>query len=118
MELQDKSNILLCSCKKTFENEQNGIAIAHMHLETNQNNSINNTRLSLTNLNKKDIEQKFYSTKNFQVYRLCEIDSNQENDIEAKYFLAGGYDTLKKIGMIKLYQLNTENLDIKYLQDL
>ena len=114
MEYKDKSNILLCGCKKSFENGENGIVIAHLYLETNQNNSINMTRLSSTF----DIEQKFYYTKNFQVYCLCEIYSNEENDTELKYFLAGGFDTDKKIGMIKLFQLDKENLDIKYLQDL
>jgi hypothetical protein len=117
--LNDKSYILLCGCKKILNNEGNGIFMANLNLETMLNVSINITRLSATDkIDQEEIDNKFYSTKNFQVYCLCQINLNQENGASPKYFLSGGFDTDKKIGVIKLYQLNVESLDIKYLQDL
>ena len=93
-------------------------------------------RLKLNkNINYINISKIFYDTGNFQVYCFCQIlkfDYLKEIMIlnryekimtETEYFLVGGFDSIKKKGLIKLYQLNYNNdnfdlTDIEYIQDI
>ena len=106
MKFKNGPKFLLVGNKKIKNSEKNGILIVNMDLKI------------------KGIKTNFYDTNNFQIYCLCQIILKKENGADSKYvltqfFLAGGFDLDKKIGMVKLFQLkNEKNLDIKYIQDL
>jgi len=106
MKFKNGPKFLLVGNKKIKNSEKNGILIVNMNLKI------------------KGIKTNFYDTNNFQIYCLCQIILKKENGADSKYvltqfFLAGGFDLDKKIGMVKLFQLkNEKNLDIKYIQDL
>ena len=106
MKFKNGPKFLLVGNKKIKNSEKNGILIVNMDLKL------------------KGIKTNFYDTNNFQIYCLCQIILKKENGADSKYvltqfFLAGGFDLDKKIGMVKLFQLkNEKNLDIKYIQDL
>ena len=85
---------LLCGCKNKDENEnENGILVINLLLS-------------------KDI---FVPTSNFEAYCFCPIFINtkkKEGEIKnyyTNYFLAGGFDSEKKRGAIKLFKLITED---------
>ena len=109
-----KNKIILCACKKYNKNQKNGI-------------------LLLKFLNKSfKIYEKFYNTKNFEVYCFCPIliinqdknifDKKEKIIIDTEYFFVGGFDNYKKKGIIKIYQVkyneNFEKTEINYLNDI
>jgi hypothetical protein len=112
--------MMLCACKKYIKGQKNGILLLKMKI----GNDINDIKIS----------EKFYDTKYFEVYCFCPIliwDSSDYNifDIEknkiidTEYFFAGGLDTKKNKGMIRLYKLNHNNkqlnkIKIEYIQDI
>ena len=118
----NKYKIILCACKKYYDDQKNGILLVNANLGDN-----------------KDIEEPFYETNNFEVYCFCPIlkveNKNQfiENNVnesykekiiitDTKYFLVGGFDTEKREGKIKLYKMiygeKAWNTKIKELQDI
>ena len=118
----NKYKIILCACKKYYDDQKNGILLVNANLGDN-----------------KDIEEPFYETNNFEVYCFCPIlkveNKNQfiENNVnesykekikitDTKYFLVGGFDTEKIEGKIKLYKMiygeKAWNTKIKELQDI
>ena len=118
-ELEEKK-ILLCSCKKYKNGQKNGILLVNIKLD-----------------DCKIIENEFYETDNFEVYCSCQIldfennniNSNKYNNkkliIEDKeyFFLVGGFDLDKRVGIIKLFKLiyNIKNITktkIEFIQDI
>jgi hypothetical protein len=81
----ENKKLLLVACKKYFKDDKNGILLINLQF------------------NNDDIEkkcQKFYDTKNFEVYCFCplfEIKNMFGNTqkIETEYFLVGGFDLNK-----------------------
>ena len=115
---KNNNKILLCACKKYIKSQKNGILLLKLEI----NNDINISKI-------------FYDTGKFEVYCFCQIFKfNILNEImilkrykkimiETEYFLVGGFDTIKRKGLIKLYRLNYNNdnfnlTDIKYIQDI
>ena len=109
----ENSKLLLVACKKYFKDDKNGILL--VILKFNEN------------IEKK--YQKFYETKNFEVYCFCPIlnivnktvfDADQK--IETEYFFIGGFDLDKNQGLIKLYKViyndEIEKIEIKFIQDI
>jgi len=114
---KDKNyKLLLFACKKYIQDDKNGILLLKLKL-----NDDNNKKL-----------EKFYDTKNFEVYCFCQIsiirdkkffennDKTQAN--ETDYFLVGGFDLRQREGLIKLYQIIYDdefgNIEIEYIQDI
>ena len=111
---REKEKLLLVACKKYLKDDKNGILLL---------------KLQFYNDEKKE---KFYDTKNFEVYCFCpifkielkslftKIEKNQINETE--YFLVGGFDIDKNEGLIKLYKViyddNIENIEIEYVLDI
>ena len=106
--------ILLCSCKKYYQGQKNGILLI-------------NTRNLYT---EKNIYTYFYDSKDFEIYCFCpilkisaeNITENIFNYIGTNYFLAGGFDNLKCLGCIKLFKViydekNYQN-KIEFVQDI
>ena len=114
---QEKNILLLCACKKYIKDDKNGILLLQLQLEKDNNNKI---------------FEKFYDTKNFEVYCFCPIseiknkyvlDKNDEPQInETEYFFVGGFDLDKKEGLIKLYKViyddEIEKIEIEYILDI
>ena len=101
-------NILLCACKSYTTNQKNGILLIEPELKEN-----------------KDVYHEFYET-DFEVHCFCQIndiineniDNNIDNTITIKktrYFLVGGFNREKGIGVISLYKFifDKKNLHIK-----
>jgi hypothetical protein len=92
----------------------------------NYNRSQNGILLIILQFNKDDINekyQKFYDFKNFEVYCFCPLlenknFTNNEQKIETEYFLVGGFDLIKKQGLIKLYKVEIEKKEIEFIQDI
>jgi hypothetical protein len=123
MPREDKNNnrIILAACKKYQKNQKNGILLVNSSLE-----------------DKKDIENPFYETDNFEVHCFCPIlivkNSNKSyNNIneeykkgiqitDTDYFLVGGFDEDRMEGAIRLYKIiyneNNYKTTIKYIQDI
>ncbi len=111
------NEIILCACKKYKKKQNNGILFAILNLNNITNNNIYN---------------KFYNTNNFEVFCFCQIANininiNKEESPKAeisytKYILVGGFDSDKKEGLIKLYELNFKkninDCEIKFIQDI
>ena len=115
---QKNSKLLLVACKKYFKEDKNGILLVNLKF------------------NEGDIKktyQKFYDTKNFEVYCFCplveiktNIDLNNDNvqkiEIETEYFLLGGLDLEKREGLIKLYKViyydEFEKIEIEFIHDI
>ena len=109
-ESKEEEKYLICACKKYFKDQDNGIL--------------------LINMNDNKYNSKFYNTRDFEVHCFCQImePSNKkihindfENDISpTNFFLVGGFDTIKREGLIKLYKLigDTNQKEIKFLQDI
>ena len=108
---EDNKKILLSSClHKYSKSQENGIMMININLEYNQE-----SRYCC-----------FYTTYDFRVYCFCPLlktDNNNKDENKIQYFFAGGYDTKKKQGKIKLYKINYNNNNfeyskIKFLRDL
>ena len=99
-----KNRVLLAACKKFNSNGKNGILL------------INTINLE-EEINKKNTF--FYDTKDFEVYCFCPILNNY-GDI--KYVFVGGFDSNEKIGYIKLFKINFDNLfyqnSLVFIRDL
>ena len=107
MNINETNKILLCSCKKYFPSQKNGILLINP-----RNHNI-------------DIIEPFYDTGEFEVFCLCQLYLNNNgsyNDSYSKYFLVGGFDVEKRQGLIKLYQLicneNICEAKIKFILDI
>ena len=113
------NKILLCACKKYKEGQKNGILLLKLNLS-------NNFQV---------LSNKFYETKNFEVYCFCPIskfyninDLNfvlKKNNkmIETDFFLVGGLNLENNQGMIKLYKVNYnkkkfEKTEIEFVKDI
>ena len=98
--------VLLASCKKYFsEQKGNGILLIE-YLDNN-----------------KKIKEIFYNTDDFEVNCICQIkDFNNKNHKKNIFFLAGGFDSEKGEGKIKLFEIFHENEEngnsLEYLQDI
>ena len=102
------------ACKKYTKSQKNGILLIKI-------------KIGIT------ITEKFYETKNFEVFCFCHIFKserpnkmmilNKNKMIETEYFLVGGFEQNKKRGLIKLYKINYNNTNfdltnIEYIQDI
>ena len=111
MKLENDKEILLCACKKYTSSQNNGILLIEPEIKKN-----------------KDIYSCFIETEDFEVNCFCTLTKKdkKENNIilNTNYFLVGGYDTLKRKGLIKLYKITTTNksntfsCEIEFLQDI
>ena len=95
MHINENCKILLCACKKYFDEQKNGILLVNPQLEDSQ-----------------EIINPFYDTGDFEVFCFCQIlifDNEYSNkNSKGKYsnfFFVGGFDKEKGEGIIKLYKL-------------
>ena len=116
--------ILLCACKQYKKGQKNGILLVNSNLGDNKN-----------------VYKPFYETQAFKPYCFCPILNYKKikdegkinyNNIEefrkniiienTNYFLVGGFDEEKRIGIIKLYKVNFSDkacfTTIEYIQDI
>ena len=102
--------IVICACKKNTKYQKNGILLVNSHIEDNQ-----------------DIFDSFYYTSSFEPYSFCELKYIYKTEKEIKnfetfYFLVGGFDSTKGVGVIKLYKIIYEykayNSKIEYIDDI
>ena len=102
--------IILCACKKNTKYQRNGILLVNSHIEDNQ-----------------EIFNCFYDTSSFEPYSFCELKYIYKTEKEIKkfetnYFLVGGFDAFKGVGIIKLYKIIYEykayNTRIEYIDDI
>ena len=118
-ENENNNKFLLCACKD--ESQKNGILL--VKIEINNYNSLSS---------------RFFDTKDFEVYCFCQIckfenpnitnmilreDHDKNKMIGTEYFLIGGFDSINKQGLIKLYKINYNNdnlelIKIEYIQDI
>ena len=115
--INENRQILLCSCKKE---KKHGFLVLNMNLEKGD----------------KKFNEFFYETKNFEPSCICQL-SNVENDNsitdditdeqnieveDTEFFVVGGFDPDKRIGVLKLYKLQYDkdhkNIIVKYLIDI
>jgi len=115
-ETQSNNKILLCACKKYLSNQKNGILLVNAQVDDN-----------------KDIKKPFYDTGSFEVYCICpilriaakekiSIFKENINIYDTDYFLAGGFDSSKNKGIIRLYKLvrsdKIEDTTIEFIQNI
>ena len=120
-EKDNNNKFLLCACKKYNKSQKNGILLV---------------KIEINNYN--EISSIFYDTKDFEVYCFCQICRFENPNIEimilmdnkynnkmigTEYFLVGGFNSIKKQGVIKLYKIyfNNDNFEltkIEYIQDI
>ena len=97
-ENNNKSKILLCACRKYNKNQKNGILLVEPLLKENE-----------------EVYHDFYEA-DFEVQCLCpiiDIEKENNNNVFNKninssdtlYFLVGGLDVEKRIGIIKLFKV-------------
>ena len=104
---KDKKEILLCACKKYKLSQKNGILIINPEIKE-----------------KEEIKFNFYDTEEFEVNCFCPINIKEKNSyFTSNYFLVGGYDNEKNIGIIKLYKITSNdkfntNFNLTLLQDI
>jgi hypothetical protein len=118
-ETKTKNKILLCACKKYFDDQKNGIYLANLQLDDKQ--GINKTSYD------------FIDTGNFEVFCFCPIlKINPDNNIletekekiiiDTEYFFVGGFNVDKREGEIKLYKVIFDKKDndnkIEFVQDI
>ena len=118
-EVKAKNKILLCACKKYFDDQRNGIYLANLQLDDKE--GINKTSYD------------FYNTGNFEVFCFCpnliiNPDNNileKENEkkiIDTEYFFVGGFNLDKREGEIKLFKVifdeKDNNYKIEFVQDI
>ena len=107
--INNENKVLLCACKKYIKNQKNGILVVNFE-------------------GIKTINHFFHETNNFEVYCFCPIFLfkrgnilNENPKYMTNYFFAGGFDTKKRQGLIKIYRLiiNEDNFcnKIEYIQD-
>ena len=105
------------SCKKE---KKNGFLILNMDLEKKE----------------KEIYEYFYETKNFEPYCIYQISNVENNNSingkitnerninieETGFFMVGGFDPDKRMGIIKLYKIQVnkkdKNIKVRYLIDI
>ena len=94
IKIENHSNLLV-ACRKYNSSQKNGVLVADMNLVEEEN-----------------IKYKFYDTQNFEVYCFMQI-------LNTYFIFIGGFDSEKRIGMIKLYKLckESEN-EIIHVQDI
>ena len=101
----ENKKILLCACKKYIDNQRNGILL-----------------IKPENIKSKEISSRFFDTKEFEVNCFCHIKQIKSNDnYKNNFFFAGGFDTEKRQGVIKLYKYDLKNekeMDIEFLEDI
>ena len=115
-ETKVNNKILLCACKKYFDDQKNGIYLANPQLD-----------------DKQGINKPFYDTGSFEVFCFCPIlEINPDNDLEEKgkekkkldtdYFFVGGYNNDKSVGEIKLFKVifseKASDNKIEFVQDI
>ena len=106
---KDNKKFLLCGCKKYISGQENGIMIIDTEIKENE-----------------DLIYKFYNTNDFEVNCFCQINIKNDNGnyVKTNFFFVGGFDNLKRCGMIKLYKIKYDNknnlvyFDIEYLQEI
>ena len=117
--IDEKRQILLCTCKKGKE-KKNGFLVLNMDLEKKE----------------KEIYEYFYETKNFEPYCIYQISNVENNNSingkitnerninieETGFFMVGGFDPDKRMGIIKLYKIQVnkkdKNIKVRYLIDI
>ena len=116
-EIESENKILLCACKKYLKCQKNGILFINIKFIVNNIHGIN-------------INSHFYETGNYEVYCFCPLFKIKEKKIinneiikeKTDFFLVGGFDQNKKLGIIKLYKIIYEskffNNRIEYIQDI
>ena len=115
-EVKCNNKILLCACKKYFDDQKNGIYLSNPQLDDKQ--GINNP---------------FYDTGSFEVFCFCPIVIINPNNnilekgkkkeiIDTEYFFVGGFNIDKKEGEIKLFKViyseKARNNKIEFVQDI
>ena len=107
--------LLFAACKKYKRGQKNGILFIILKI---QNDNIYN------------IYKEFYDTINYEVYCFCPIYEisydkflvDKISERETEYFLVGGFDLIKREGLIKLYKViyneDFKKIKIKYILDL
>ena len=109
MNTNNNLKILLCACKKYNSKQKNGILLVIFDEENIE------------------FQEKFYGTKNFEVYCFCQIYQKDKNilvngDKLTDLFLVGGFDSKKGVGIIQLYKMqysdDNKNIEIKFIQDI
>ena len=115
------NNILLCACKKYYNDQKNGILIINGDIH-DYNNTYKN----------------FFDTDSFEVNCFCpikkvynknadfdNINKEYKNNItitETDYFFVGGFDLKKRKGKVKLFKLilneGISDINIEFLQDI
>ena len=109
MKINNKNNesifvneILLCGCKKYLSNQKNGILLVEPQLKDNS-----------------EVYHSFYET-DYEVNCFCPIINIQKDNgiinknieiIKTNHFLVGGYDNIKRKGILKLYKLIFDEKD-------
>ena len=108
---QNNENYLICACKKYLDEQVNGILLVNI---------------------KNDYSTYFLPTDEFEVYCICQICEEQTSGYMlinqrdkgkgTEFFLAGGFDKIKRQGKIKLFKLykNKKSGETKiiFLQDI
>mgnify|MGYP002626225252 CR=1 FL=1 len=97
--------VLFCPCVNNKDNKDNGFILADTNIEKD-----------------KEIEYNIQYTGSFITYSVCQIKSHKNNLEKEKndlsnLLLLSGFDTLKRRGGVKLYQLKNK-FDVKFLQDI
>ena len=118
MKIPNRNNckLLLFACQKYRKDDKNGILLLKIKLSNDKGEKF----------------EKFYDTKNFEVYCFCPIletgkksyleknDKAQANETE--YFFVGGFDLDKNEGIIKLFKViydnEIEKIEIKYIRNI
>ena len=118
MGIPNKNNckLALFACKKYRKGDKNGILLLKLQFYIDNGKKF----------------EKFYDTKNFEVYCFCPIFELKDKTIlekndkaqakETEYFFVGGFDIDKNEGLIKLYKVifdnEIENIEIEYIRDI
>ena len=118
MGIPNKNNckLALFACKKYRKGDKNGILLLKLQFYIDDGKKF----------------EKFYDTKNFEVYCFCPIFELKDKTIlekndkaqakETEYFFVGGFDIDKNEGLIKLYKVifdnEIENIEIEYIRDI
>ena len=114
--IKEEKQVLICTCKKE---KKNGFLLLNMDLDKDE----------------KHFSEYFYNTKEFEPHCYCQLldiennnsiydDISNENNIEitkTDYFLVGGFDPERRMGMVKLFKMiydKEKNVKVKYLFDL
>ena len=113
---KNNSKLLLIACKKYRRGDRNGILSLKIQLNNDKGKKF----------------EKFYDTKNFEVYCFCPIlkienefvleNNNKSQAIETEYFFVGGFDLDRNEGLIKLYKViyddEIKKIEIEYIRDI